>query len=241
MIAVEELLYEIDLRINRQATLQHQSIHDEDKVIALQNAQIKYIVQKIGPANNAKLGLDSFLKRYEDLRILIEKFEDHPLPLELVDTKLNKWEADLSTLLPQYMFYVDAYALGSKGKCKDVIISVNHDLTKHKEVITLMNSSHYKPSFEYQETFDTLSGNSLELYTDGTFTLTECFLSYIRYPKPIDMYGYVKLDGTESIKQDCELPYYLKDSIINLAIEELAMSIGDRETVQNTELKLQKE
>lgn len=239
MIKVEELLYEIDLKLNRQATLQHQQIPDEDKVIALNNAQIKLIIEKLGPNNTRQLGFEAFLKRYEDLQVLVEKPEMHPVDIKLSESKLNKWEVDLTELDPKYMFYVDAFALAKKGKCDDVIIYVNNDLTKHKDVTTLLNSSNYKPSFEYQETFNTISKDTLELYTDGTFVFTKCYVAYLRYPKVIDIEGYVKLDGNNSVQQDCELPYYLKDSLVNLSVEELAMGTGNAAVVQDTQKRLQ--
>src|SRR5687767_5825239 len=116
------------------------------------------------------------MKRYQDLEVLIEQFEHHPLGLQVTDPILNKWEASIKDLDPQFMFYIDSYALANKGKCKDIRIDVNADLTKHKDVITLFNNSNYKPSFEYRETFCTLTDNALELYTDGSFDFTKVFL-----------------------------------------------------------------
>lgn len=240
MIRVEELLYEIDLRLNRQATLQHQQIPDEDKVIALNNAQIKLIIEKLGDRNNHQAGLDSFLKRYEDLQVLVEPFEKHPLDIKEVDELIHKWEVSLTSLEPKYMFYIDAFALANKGNCKDIVIAVNNDLTKHKDVFTLLNNSNYIPSFEYTETFSTISKDKLELYSDGTFNFTKAFVSYLRYPQEIDIEGYTKLDGTLSKSVNCELPSYLKEELLNLAIESLAMDTGNQEAVQYVEAKLQK-
>lgn len=241
MIKVEELLYEIDLKLNRQATLQHQSIPDEDKVIALNNAQIHFIINKLGTNNTYQLGFEAFNKRYEDLQVLIEPPEAHKLDVKLVDDKLNKWEAPLTSLSPEYMFYIDSYAVADKGKCKDIVIFVNNDLTKHKNITTLLNSSLYVPSFEYRETFSAINKFALELYTDGTFSFKEVFVSYLRYPKIIDIEGYVKLDGTDSVTQNCELPFYLKDTLVDLAIEDLAMSTGNQEAVQYTQKRLQEQ
>lgn len=241
MIKVEELLYEIDLKLNRQATLQHQSIPDEDKVIALNNAQMQFILTRLGTNNTYQLGFEAFNKRYEDLQVLVEKPEEHELTMKLVDPKLNKWEADLRSLEPKYMFYIDAYVLATKGNCKDVIISVNNDLTKHKNIKTLLDSSIYVPSFEYRETFSAIANFSLELFTDGTFDFSKAYVSYLRYPKQIDISGYTKLDGSLSVTQDCELPDYLKDTLVDLAIEDLAMSTGNQEAVQYTQKRLQEQ
>lgn len=240
MISVEDLLYEIDLKLNKQATLQHQSIPNEDKIVALNNAQINYILSVVTEMSPSKLGVDSSNKKYQDLQILAEDAHDHPLDLALSDGKLNKWDADLSTLTPKYMFYIDSYALADKGECKGIVMYVNNDLTKHNNVITLMNNSNYRPSFEYYEIFNTISNDKIELYTDGTFTFSKVYVSYFRYPKYIDVVGYIKLDGSESVNQDSELPYYLKDMLVDLAIESLAMSTDNQSAVQYTENRLAK-
>ena len=62
MILVDSLLYKIDQKLNKLSTNKNQFIPLEDKIIALNEAQIKLIKQKLdGPPTNG-LGLDSFRK-----------------------------------------------------------------------------------------------------------------------------------------------------------------------------------
>ena len=69
MIPVDSLLYKIDQRLNKLSTNDHQQIQLEDKILALNEAQIKLIKQKVdGQSTASGLGLDSFKKRYEDLQ-----------------------------------------------------------------------------------------------------------------------------------------------------------------------------
>lgn len=239
MIPVEKLLYKIDFKLNKLTTLVHQEIALENKLLALNEAQIKLIKSKVSPKNTYSLGFDSFKKRYEDLQNLVEVANDHSLALTLADKNLNKWNANLNLLTPKYMFYVDSYALADKEECKDHIIYVNHDLTKHSDVATLTANSLYLPSFEYQETFDTISTDNLELYTDGTFKYTKAFVSYLRYPKEIDYPGYIKFDGSASIKQDCELKEFLEDELVNFTILELGYDTDNQQLAQNTKDRIQ--
>src|SRR5690606_11542918 len=99
------------------------------------------------------IGFDGFRKRDEDLQNLIEDYKNHPLDLCETDKNLHKWSGDISGLDPKYLFYISSYVIADKGKCKDRIIWVNSELTKHGNVPILLNNEHYKPSFEYQETF----------------------------------------------------------------------------------------
>lgn len=238
MISVTSSLYKIDLRLNKLATNDHQAIPVENKIFALNTAQIKLIKLKLNENNIYKEGFDAFKKRYEDLQILVEAPHDHPLSLQLVDPQLNKWVADLSLLLPKYMFYVDSYALADKGVCKDHVMYVNKDLTKHADITVLLANNFVNPSFEYQETFCTISNNKYEIYGDSSFTFSKAYLSYIRYPQKIDFEGYINENGTPSITQNSELADYLEDELVDLAVQELAMSTENLSAAQASQQRI---
>ena len=240
MIPVDSLCYKIDQKLNKLSTNEHQQIQIEDKILALNEAQIKLIKQKIdGTPTTTGLGLDAFKKRYEDLQRLVELYEDHHLTLSLTDKQLNKWTASLANISPAYMFYLDSFILADKGRCKDRIIWINQDLAKHGDLQFLINNVHYKPSFEYQETFNFIATDEISVFTDGTFTPTKLCLSYLRYPKYIDKAGYVKFDGTDSSNVDCELKNYLEDELIDLTVQSLAMYTENAPAVQSAQFRIQ--
>ena len=61
MIPVDSLLYKIDQKLNKLSTNEHQMIQLEDKILALNEAQIKLIKQKVdGISVTSGLGMDSF-------------------------------------------------------------------------------------------------------------------------------------------------------------------------------------
>jgi hypothetical protein len=238
MIEVDSLLYKIDQKLNKLSTSDHQAIQLEDKILALNEAQLKLIKQKVdGISIVSGQGLDAFKKRYEDLQSLIEDY--HSLPLVDKANKLNQWGCDISTLNPAYMFYIDSYILADKGRCKDRIIWINQDLAKHGDVSMLLKNEHYKPSFEYQETFNVISSDEISVFTDGTFTPTKLFLSWMRYPLYIDKAGYVKFDGTLSSDVNCELEYYLEDELLDLTVQALAMYTENSSAVQSAQFRIQ--
>jgi len=238
MIPVDSLLYKIDQKLNKLSSNSHQAIELEDKILAVNEAQLKLIKQKLDSNNVLRGGMDAFKKRYEDLQKLVENYIDHKLELKEEDKHLNKWTADISAVKPAYMFYVDCYVTADKGRCKDRIIYVNNDLTKHADATILINNSNYKPSFEYQETFPIISSDQIAVFTDGTFTPKQLFLSYLRYPKYIDKEGYTKLDGTESANQDCELKNYLEDELVDLTVQALAMYTDNPTAAQAAQARI---
>lgn len=240
MIPVDSLLYKIDQKLNKLSTNVHQQINLEDKILALNEAQIKLIKQKVdGFSVVSGMGLDSFKKRYEDLQSLVVTYNNQPLELTILNPELNQWKANLHTLVPKYMFYLDSYILADKGKCKDRKIWINRDLAKHGDLQFILNNSHYKPSFEYQETFNFLSSDEISIFTDGTFIPSKIYISYMRYPIYIDKEGYVKFDGTDSINMDCELELYLEDELVDLTVQNLAMYTENSSAVQSAQMRIQ--
>lgn len=240
MIPVDSLLYKIDQKLNKLSTNEHQQIALEDKILALNEAQIKLIKQKVdGISTVSGLGLDAFKKRYEDLQSLVETYNHQPLDLTLKNVEVNQWFASLHALVPKYMFYLDSYILADKGRCKDRIIWVNRDLAKHGDLQFILNNDHYKPSFEYQETFNFLSSDEVSIFTDGTFTPTKIYLMYMRYPQYINKEGYIMLDGEPSFDQDCELETYLEDELLDLTVQNLAMYTENQSAVQNSIYRIQ--
>ena len=143
MIPVDSLLYKIDQKLNKLSSNEHQQIQLEDKILALNEAQIKLIKQKVdGQSTNSGLGLDSFKKRYEDLQSLVVSYEDGVLPLTIKNPILNQWSANVHQLTPKYMFYIDSYVLANKGVCLNRKIWINKDLAKHSDLQFLLNNDH---------------------------------------------------------------------------------------------------
>jgi len=240
MIPVDSLLYKIDQKLNKLSTNIHQQINLEDKILALNEAQIKLIKQKVdGFSVVSGMGLDAFKKRYEDLQSLVITYNHQPLELTLKHEELNQWFANLHLLVAKYMFYLDAYVLADKGVCKDRKIWINRDLAKHGDLQFILNNTHYRPSFEYQETFNFLSTDEISIFTDGTFTPSKIYISYMRYPVYINKEGYIMLDGEPSFDQDCELELYLEDELLDLTVQNLAMYTENAAAVQSAQFRIQ--
>lgn len=237
MIGVDILLYKIDQRLNKLGSNEHQQIQLEDKILALNEAQIKLIKQKIsGSSIVNQLGLDAYKKRYEDIENLIEGYKK--LKLTITDKNINQWSVSLD-LNPTYLFYINSFILADKDICKNKIIWINNDLAKHGDIGTILNNEHYKPSFEYEETFNMISNNKFHIYTDGSFEPKELQLMYIKIPKYINKEGYIMINGVDSQNQDCELVDYLEDELLDLTVQNLAMFTENASAVQTAQYRIQ--
>lgn len=235
MIDVKELLYDIDLKLNKIGSNEHQGIELENKIIALNDAQINIIKTKFTENNVYKAGLDAFQKRYNDLESLIEK--DKFLPLTEDKNPLKSWSANLDLLKPAYMLGIPGseYIVADKGNCKNnplVIIQV-----RHGDINLALKNTNTAPSFEYQGVPGTITGHRWQIYTDGTFKPTKIYLWYVRYPQKVDFDGYIHLDGKASTTINSELPYYLKEEIVDIAVRNLALSTENQSAVQASQIR----
>jgi hypothetical protein len=166
-------------------------------------------------------------------------YNHQPLPLVLKNAELNQWFTYIHLLTPKYMFYLDSYVLADKGRCTDRKIWINRDLAKHGDIQFILTNNNYKPSFEYQETFNFLSSDEISVFTDGTFTPKDIYISYMRYPVYINKTGYIMLDGLPSFDQDCELETYLEDELLDLTVQNLAMYTENQSAVQSSIYRIQ--
>lgn len=238
MIPIKELLYDIDLKLNKIGSNEHQGIDLENKIIVINDAIINIIKTKFSENNLYKSGLDSFQKRYNDLEGLIVK--DKELILKDEGSPLNIWSADLSKLTPEYMLGIPGseYITATKGSCSDRILAVT-TLAKHGSIHTILRNSNTRPSFEYQETVGTISGHKWQVYTDGSFKPNKLYLWYIKYPVKVDFPGYDHFDGSASKEVNSELPYYLKEEIVDIAVRNLALSTENQSAVQSSQIRIQ--
>jgi hypothetical protein len=223
MIPVEELIYEFKLNLNKMDRQDNVQIPLEDILVFLNQGQLSWIKSKIGENNIFRDGYEGTRKRIDDLQTL--KVDDASLPLIKTTDVLHKgYKADLKTL-PDYMMYVMSHAGARKGECK---AGLSVDLIRQNDLSTLYFDANFSPSYEWRSTFATIGQDNIIVYTDGSFELEYVYLTYLRYPKSIDSEGYIKIDGTDSVNQDCELPYYAKSDILDLASKFAAQSTDNQ-------------
>lgn len=233
MIPIINLLQGLDDKLNSNSSLKGQFIPKATKILVLNHSQIKLLLKKIGLNNNYQLGLDSFKKRYEDLKFFIVPYEK--LAVTSVKDQFNSYSSDLTKLTNSFLLPIDSYVLATKGVCKEHVLDVIQ-VVRHGDLQVKLKSPHSTPKFNYQETIATISGNNFYTYSDkeNSFTIENLYISYLRYPKEMDIAGYTKLDGTLSTTVDCEFESYLENELLDIAVEELAMNTGNMELVQNT-------
>ena len=223
MIPVEELIYEFKLNLNKMDRQDNVQVPLEDILVFLNQAQLSWVKSKVGENNIFRDGYEGTRKRIDDLQVL--KVDDVSLTLQKTTDVLYKgYKADLKTI-PNYMMYIMSHVGARKEDCK---AGLTVDLIRQNDLSTLYFDANFSPSFEWRSTFATIGQDNIIVYTDETFEIENLYLTYLRYPKAIDSEGYIKIDGLDSSKQDCELPYYAKADLLNLATKFAAQSVDNQ-------------
>ncbi len=222
MIPIQDLLFSIDTKVNSLANLKGKYIPDETKIEVLNKMQLKLVLKKLDPNNNYQLGMGAFNKRYQDLQILQVPYEKLPVT-KVANDVLNSYSASVTSLSEDMIIPVNAYVLANKGNCKNRILDVI-EVVKQGDTRMKLISPHTSPSFLYQETLCMISSDNFYVYSDSTnsFTITDLYISYLRYPVNMDVAGYFHLDGTASTNVNCELDSYLENELLDLVVEEIA-------------------
>lgn len=238
MIPVQELIYEFKLSLNKMDRQDNVQVPLEDILVFLNQAQLSWVKSKVGENNIFKDGYEGTRKRIDDLQVL--KVDDVSLPLiKTTDVLYKGYKASLKSL-PNYMLYIMSHVGARKEDCK---AGLTVDLIRQNDLSTLYFDANFSPSFEWRSTFATIGQDNITVYTDESFEIENLYLTYLRYPKPIDSEGYINLDGGDSVNSDCELPYYAKADVLNLAIKFAAQSVDNQtqavfaedRSVKNTE------
>lgn len=223
MIPVQELIYEFKLNLNKMDRQDNVLVPLEDILVYLNQAQLSWVKSKVGENNVYKDGYEATRKRIDDLQKL--KVDDVSLPLQKTTDVLYKgYKADLKSI-PDYMLYVMSHVGARKQDCK---AGLTVDLIRQNDLSNLYFDANFAPSYEWRTTIATIGQDNIVVYTDDSFELENLYLTYLRYPKPIDSEGYIKIDGSDSVNRDCELPYYAKSDILDLASKFAAQSTDNQ-------------
>jgi len=183
--------YEVKLKLNKVDSQDYENLIVPEIDWYLNEAQNIFIKQRYGISNSKRKGFETSQKRIDDLRELVVKGTIIPFATSLAD--INTFEACLPI---NYMFYIRSRIDLNKEGCGDKQ-AVSAVQVQHDDLNEFLDDPFYSPSFEWEEvpivfmgtnstscTFGTVLG-----YSDGTFTLTDLRLDYLRHPVRISWGG----------------------------------------------------
>lgn len=211
----QEMHYDFKVKLNKIDSQVYPNLMVPEIDWTLNEAQNMYIKNLAQPRIPNGKGFEVNKRITEDLKSLVLEVDN--LPLVLTSDGISY----TCTLPTDYLFYISSYVKLSKDNCineRGEIYVVQHD-DRH-----LINPF-TKPSFEWREVNALFTSQGLRLFTDGTFTVDQIILTYLKQPVYIHAAGNFRggtytLPGGASFSgyQDCELPDHTHSEIVDLAV-----------------------
>ena len=165
--------------------------------------------------NNVNVDKPRFVLLFNDIQnrylewLLEKRNEDsirYATPLLTVDKKLTleleESDKDFYNLPEDYFDLANLSIKATKGKCKNV--SLHCFEVKSEDTQELLNDKFNEPSFDYRETFYMTSSNSTVTVFKKDFSINNVYATYYRYPKKVDIEGYINETNTQSQSIDPE-------------------------------------
>lgn len=207
----------------------------------LNEAQLSTVLERYGENNIYHAGFESNQKRIDELSTLV--VPEEVLIMSILPGKTsypnsdNIYSGDLTNTKEKYLFLLRCNFIACTSICTG--INMNGIQTTTDDLDRILNSPFECPSLEWRETPYRITNKSLRAYSDNSYTVSHAVIDYLRYPKDMDITGYTHRDGSISTTTECELPEFLRKTIVNKAVLSIKESLKDN--IQYESLRLQQD
>lgn len=212
---IKGMQYDVKFKLNKIDSQQYRNLRGPEIDWTLNEALEIFIKSVAEPRNNNHLGFEVNQRTIDDIRTLV--VNDEPLtPIELTPTTYY-------VELPEnYMFFVSANVVMKRQACG----------TKEGRCILRQHDDRFEDSpfdcssYEWGEVNIRFYEKGIKIFTDGTFTIEQLNLNYIRKHLYIHnaqdflpTMSYKLPDGTLLTgTQNCELPEHTHREIVDIAV-----------------------
>jgi hypothetical protein len=142
----------------------------------------------------------------------------------------------LFNLPTNYFELSNLHVFAKKGKCSNQKVLAFE--VKGEDLEELLDDDSNKPSFEDRETFYLTTSNKVGVYKSD-FEIEKVNLSYYRYPKQVDIAGYIRSDGsTSTVDIDPEFDDKVVHKILTAMAKQFSATNGDAQAYQMHKDKL---
>ena len=219
---IREMQYDINFKLNKIDSQQYRNLRIPEKDWVLNEACEIFIKSIAEPRTSNYLGFETSQRTIDDIRTIV--INDH----SAIPTKID--DKTYSVALPaNYMFFISASVVITRNNCSDRIARAI--VRQHDD--RFESSPFDDSSFEWKEVNIRFYDNGIKIFTDGTFTVKEIKLNYIR--KHAYMHnaqdflptGKYALPSGEVLtgRQSCELPIQTHREIVDIAVLILANNL----------------
>jgi hypothetical protein len=223
------LQVKIKQRLNKLGSFDYDNIECWMIQEAFNKAQLEWVRRRLHGLNALKESSEQSVTVVDDLQILLSESA-------LGGNEAPKYfETDI--IPANYLHFVRISANIKNDCCPKRALSTIYQ-AEEANVDILLADSFKSPSFEWAETFCTIIGDKIRIYTSGKFTVSDTKLVYYRKPKDIQILGCsnISTGQTYTTNVECEL----KDDICEILVDEAAAILaGDIESMNQYQREVQ--
>jgi hypothetical protein len=205
-------------RLNKLDSNDYDNIECWQIVESFNKAQVEWTRRQLHGINLVKEGDEQSTRRKDDLQVLLST-----QTLSFTD----KGDYSTASLPAEYLQWKRVDVFAKKDCCDKRRMTVY--LAEEGNLNQLLRDANKKPSFEWAETFATLIGDQVHVYTNNDFEVGSADFVYYRQPIKIQIQGCV--DPYTSLQSPVNVECEFKDDIIEVIIDEaVAILAGDIES-----------
>lgn len=214
------ILIKVKERLNKLDSQDYDNFEAWQIIEAFNKGMVGWCRRNLQGNNLYKTGDEASKRRIDDLQILLNE-----IPITMVQKDLY---FELQGLPTDYFEWKRVSAKSRRGCCDNRRMVIY--LAEEANVDTLLRDVLKKPSFDWGETFCTLKGGNLRIYTNNEFDIVEPRLTYYKQPRRIQIIGVV--DPYTNLVSTVEVESEFKDDIVEVLIDEAAKILaGDIESI----------
>lgn len=223
------LQVKIKQRLNKLGSFDYDNIECWQIQEAFNKAQLEWVRRRLHGLNALKESSEQSVTVVDDLQILLSEIELRGLE------KPKYFETD--AIPANYLHFVRISANIKNDCCPKRPLTTIYQ-AEEANVDILIADSFKSPSFEWAETFCTILGDKIRIYTAGKFTVEDSRLVYYRKPKDIQILGCSNISTGQAYTANVECE--LKDDICEIIADEAAAILaGDIESMNQYQREVQ--
>lgn len=207
----KEIIVRVKEYLNKLDSADYDNIECWQIMSAFNKAQLDFVRKQLSGYNLRRQGDEASKINIDDLEILLTTVD---IDME----KKDRYYESIDTLPEDYNQFKRVKANSLMECCPKRPLKIH--LEQVADVEDILVDEFRKPSIEWGETFCTLQGNKIRIYTNNEFEIQEVKLVYYRNPKRVQHIECfdLSLGETPTIEQECEF----KDDIIEILLHDTA-------------------
>jgi len=201
------LKLKIQQRLNKLASFDYDNIQNWQIVEAFNKATVDWCRRQLHGTNLTKTGDEQSKRRIDDLQIL----------LKTATPIASKKDLYYTINIPDDYFEYKRVSFKATTECCEANDFVVY-LVEEENVDIYLRDPLKNPNFKWRETFCTLLGNTVKIFTKNNFDISDVLFTYYKQPRRIEFAGtsnpYTGLVSAADVESE------FKDDIVEVLIDE---------------------